>query len=501
VSPLEVLAEIDAACRAAPDLDVLLGRVLRRLEADLGWERPTVALLDPAHDELTIEAALGLTPSEARRARWSLGEGRTGQVAETGQAVIVPTDDPQLVDPTGADMPADHTFVAVPLVGSERPLGVLSGLRPPDDGDLDSHARQLQLVASILAGRVRDAVEHRRATTSDGPRHRFQPRGLLGRSRAMREVFELVGRVASSPTTVLLRGESGTGKELIARALHEHSPRSVRPFVAVNCAALPQSLVEAELFGHERGAFTGAEERRLGRFEAAHRGTLFLDEIGDLPLTMQVKLLRVLQSRVIERLGSTRSVEVDVRIIAATSRDLEAMVAEGSFREDLYYRLNVFPIALPPLRDRRSDVLLLADHFVETFNRSHGKAVKRIATPAIDMLMAYHWPGNVRELENCVERAVLMARDDVILGHHLPPSLQLPAGSTSDEPQSLQAQLDRVEQDLIVDALKASRGNMARAARTLSITERQMGIRVRKYGIEPRSFKATREADPTTAER
>jgi len=309
-------------------------------------------------------------------------------------------------------------------------------------------------------------------------------------------VLGIVEKVADTESTVLVNGESGTGKELVARALHEHSPRSTRPFVAVNCAALPESLVEAELFGHERGAFTGAEQRRLGRFEAAHQGTLFLDEIGDLPIPTQVKLLRVLQSRVIERLGSMRPVEVDVRIIAATSRDLESMVARGTFREDLYYRLNVFPIGLPPLRDRKSDILLLADHFVEAFNRSHGKAVKRIATPAIDMLMAYHWPGNVRELENCIERAVLMARDDVILGHHLPPSLQLPADATSDTPLGLQSQVDRFEQDLVVDALKASRGNMAKAARALGITERQMGLRVRKYAIDLRNFKST--GDPTT---
>ncbi len=493
---LDVLAGIEAACRATPDLDALLSKVLRRLEADLGWVRPVLALVDPARDEIVVEAALGLTPAEARRARWQLGEGRVGQVAADGEPVVVPGDDPQIHDAAGAGRPsADHSFVVVPLVGPERPLGVLAGFRPAG-GDPEEASRHLQIVGSLLANRVRDAVEERRERAGDQPRHRFQPRGILGTSRAMREVFELVGRVASSPTTVLLRGESGTGKELVARALHEHSPRSLRPFVAVNCAALPEALVEAEMFGHERGAFTGADQRRLGRFEAAHEGTLFLDEIGDLPLPMQVKLLRVIQSRVIERLGSTRSVDVDVRLVAATSRDLEAMVARGTFREDLYYRLNVFPIGLPPLRDRKSDILLLADHFVESFNRSHDKAVKRISTPAIDMLMAYHWPGNVRELENCIERAVLMARDDVILGHHLPPSLQLPAEATSTAPLGLEAQLDRVEQDLVVDALKASRGNMAKAARALAITERQMGLRVRKYGIDLRTFKSL--PNPTT---
>ncbi|MEN0067427.1 MAG: sigma 54-interacting transcriptional regulator [Myxococcota bacterium] len=488
---LALLADIDEACREGTDLDALLARVLRRLDQGLGWERPTIALLDPARDELLIEAALGLTPAEARRARWSLGEGRTGVVASTGEACVVDSSDPLVLDKSGAGVPPERTFVAVPLAAADRVFGVLSGFRVPASPKAHHLAtRDLQLVASLVSSRVQDAIEQRERHASDTPRHRFQPRGLLGTSRAMREIFELIGRVAPSPTTVLLRGESGTGKELVARALHEYSPRSRRPFVAVNCAALPESLVEAELFGHERGAFTGAEQRRVGRFEAAHQGTLFLDEIGDLPIPMQVKLLRVLQSRVIERLGSTHSVDVDVRIIAATSRDLESMVAGSTFREDLYYRLNVFPIGLPALRDRKSDVLLLADHFVETFNRSHGKAVKRLATSAIDMLMAYHWPGNVRELENCIERAVLMARDDVILGHHLPPTLQLPAEATSEAPMSLQSQLDRVEQDLVIDALKASRGNMAKAARALAITERQMGLRVRKYALDPRTFKS-----------
>ncbi|MEO0602326.1 MAG: sigma 54-interacting transcriptional regulator [Myxococcota bacterium] len=497
MSVLDVLTGIDTHSQSAPDLDALLSYALRRLESELGWRRPVVALVDPARNELTIEASLGLTPAEARRARWALGEGYIGKVATHGESVVVPADDAGILDRTGAGLPkAGHTFVVVPLVGPERPLGVLAGFRPAEDPvSPDEALQQLQLVAALLVARVRDTVEQRRERPSEVPRHRFQPRGILGTSRAMRDVFELVGRVAASPTTVLLRGESGTGKELVARALHEHSPRSAHPFVAVNCAALPEALVEAEMFGHERGAFTGAEQRRLGRFEAAHEGTLFLDEIGDLPLPMQVKLLRVIQSRVIERLGSTRSVDVDVRLVAATSRDLESMVANGTFREDLYYRLNVFPIGMPPLRDRKSDVLLLADHFVETFNRSHGKGVKRLSTPAIDMLMAYHWPGNVRELENCIERAVLMARDDVILGHHLPPSLQLPDHATSDAPLSLPSQLDRFEQDLIVDALKASRGNMAKAARALAITERQMGLRVRKYDIDLRTFKSS---SPTT---
>jgi Nif-specific regulatory protein len=305
----------------------------------------------------------------------------------------------------------------------------------------------------------------------------------------MQEVYALVAQVAPSPTTVLLRGESGTGKELVAQAVHEGSPRMGGPFVKVNCAALPTGIIESELFGHERGAFTGATTRRRGRFELASTGTLFLDEIGDLAPETQVKLLRVLQEQQIERVGSDMPVPVDVRVIAATSRDLEAMIADGSFGSDLYYRLNVFPIHLPPLRNRRTDVLLLADHFVQGFATRRGRRIRRIATPAIDLLMSYHWPGNVRELENCLERAALLAEDDVIMAHHLPPTLQAP-DRAAERPLRLDEALGALERDLIVDALKATRGNMAAAARQLGVTERVMGLRIKTHGIDPKRFKS-----------
>jgi Nif-specific regulatory protein len=251
-------------------------------------------------------------------------------------------------------------------------------------------------------------------------------------------------------------------------------------------------MIESELFGHEKGAFTGALARRKGRFELANRGTLFLDEIGDFSPSTQIKLLRFLQEREFERVGGAETIKSDVRIIAATNRDLDAMVASGEFRQDLYYRLNVFPILVPPLRERRTDILLLADHFAEKHGRASGKPVKRISTPAIDMLMAYHWPGNVRELENCIERAVLLSSDGVIHGHHLPPSLQTAEASGTEPKGSLQAALDGLEREMLLDALKSSRGNKAKAGRMLGITERLMGIRVKKQGIDPRRFRTKR---------
>jgi Nif-specific regulatory protein len=296
-------------------------------------------------------------------------------------------------------------------------------------------------------------------------------------------------KVARSNTTVLIRGESGTGKELIAQAIHYNSLRARKSFVKVSCAALPDTLIESELFGYEKGAFTGAEQRKKGRFELADGGTLLFDEIGDVNLPTQVKLLRVLQEREFERLGGVETVKVDVRLIAATNRDLEASVAEGTLRQDLLYRLNVFTIFIPPLRERKSDVLLLADHFVEKLATEHGKQVKRISTPAIDALVAYHWPGNVRELQNVIERAVLVSDGQVIHMHHLPPTLQTAEASGTVMRLSLKDALAAYEKDLIQDALKTTRGNRAKAARLLNTTKRILNYQVRKYGIDWQRFK------------
>ncbi len=304
----------------------------------------------------------------------------------------------------------------------------------------------------------------------------------------MQMVYDLIAQVSKSDTTVLIRGESGTGKELVAHAIHFNSLRAVKPFIKVNCGALPESVVESELFGHEKGAFTGAIATRKGRFELANGGTIFLDEIGDLSPTTQIKLLRVLQEREFERVGGTATIKTNVRIITATNRDLEHLIAEGRFRQDLYYRLDVFPIHIPPLRERKTDIPLLADFFVEKYSKANNKTVRRISTPAIDMLMTYHWPGNVRELENCMERAVLLSSEQVIHGHHLPPTLQTAEASGTTHAGTLEGTLERVERDLLVDALKAARGNRAKAARALGISERIMGLRVQRFGIDARRF-------------
>ncbi|HKX82980.1 MAG TPA: sigma-54 dependent transcriptional regulator, partial [Pyrinomonadaceae bacterium] len=312
---------------------------------------------------------------------------------------------------------------------------------------------------------------------------------LVGTSNAIRQVYDQIAQVAKSNATVLLRGESGTGKEMIANAIHYNSLRSKRPLVKINCAALPDTLIEAELFGHEKGAFTGADRFKRGRFEIAEGGTLFLDEIGDLPLQTQIKLLRVLQEREFERLGGTETIKSNIRLITATNKNLEEAISNGEFREDLYYRLNVFSIFLPPLRERKSDILLLAEHFLEKYETEHNKRIRRISTPAIDMLMAYHFPGNVRELENAMERAVLVCDSNVIHGHHLPPTLQTAEVSNTVTAVTLASAVQAFERDLIQDTLKSTKGNIAKAAKQLDSTERILGYKIKKYGIDTMRFR------------
>jgi len=348
-----------------------------------------------------------------------------------------------------------------------------------------AQALKIQRLIEEDKRRLVDENEHLRQELRD----KYDFSNIIGTSGPVRQVYEQVAQVASTNTTALIRGESGTGKELIAHAIHYNSLRAKKPFVKVSCAALPESLIEAELFGHEKGAFTGAESRKKGRFELAEGGTLFLDEIGDINLSTQVKLLRVLQEREFERVGGTETIKVNVRLIAATNKDMEQALQQGTFREDLYYRLNVFTIFVPPLRDRKADLLLLADHFLEKFSREHGKSIKRISTPAIDMLVSYHWPGNVREMENALERAVLMCEGQVIHAHHLPPSLQTAEASGTVTRVSLADAVIAYEKDLIQDALKTTRGNRAKAARLLDATERILNYKIKKYAIDVRRFK------------
>jgi two-component system NtrC family response regulator len=351
-------------------------------------------------------------------------------------------------------------------------------------GAVDYLAKPLHL--DELLHRIHQIQDRRRLLTENrelrealAERHRVE--GIIGESGAMQEVLSVVRRVAASDATVLIRGESGTGKELIARAIHYASPRAPQALVKVNCAALAESLLETELFGHERGAFTGAVAARKGRFELADGGSLFLDEIGDLPAHLQVKLLRVLQEREFERVGSSRPIKVDVRLLAATHRNLEALVREGRFRDDLYYRINVVTISLPPLRERREDLPPLIDHFLRVFAGKNGKSIRGLTREAREALLRYDYPGNVRELENLIERAVVLTRDDVIGLGDLP--LTVEAQPAEPDGSGLVAAVEGLERRLIRDALVKADGIQTRAAELLGISERVLRYKLRKYGL------------------
>ncbi len=494
---LSLLHEASTLLDEAPDLPSSVQPILAALSRQMDVECATLTVLNRRTSEILVHEAVGLTEDQRQRARYRLGEGVTGRVVESGAPVVVPSiaTEPLFLSrtrPLEERREAEMAFVCVPVRLGNETIGALSAERPyGQQRSFDEDIRVLSVLASLIAHavRLRQFAEEEKALVAENQRlqrelaDRYRPANIVGKSREMAPVYEMIGQVAASDATVLIRGESGTGKELIAQAVHYGSQRSEGPFVRVNCAALPEALIESELFGHEKGAFTGAVQQRMGRFERAGGGTIFLDEIGDLPASVQVRLLRVLQEREFERVGGTKVLPADVRVVAATNRDLEKDIDSERFRTDLYYRLNVFPIHVPPLRDRRTDIILLADHFVGKYNERHDRSIVRLSTPAIDLLMAYHWPGNVRELENAIERAILMADTDVIHARLLPPSLQMAnAGDKRSGPMN--AQIDALEKELIVDALKANRGNRAAAARELGVTERVIGLRVEKYGLE-----------------
>ena len=499
---LATLLEMSQALSGTLNLKASLHRVLEILGKRHGAVRSIVTLLAEEGD-LYIEAADGLD-EPAQSIRYRVGEGITGRVVESSKPIVVPrvSREPDFLHRASrrSELSREElSFVCVPILINRKAVGALGvDLRFKAERDFDSSVKFMGVVASMIAQalKVQRAVEdERRRLLAENThlrqelRERYDFSNIIGTSGPVREMYEQIAQVAKTNTTVLIRGESGTGKELIAHAIHYNSLRAKKPFVKVSCAALPDSLIESELFGYEKGAFTGAQQRKKGRFELAEGGTLFLDEIGDVNLGTQVKLLRVLQEREFERLGGTETVKINVRLIAATNQDMEKVLAEGKFREDLYYRLNVFTIFVPPLRDRKADMLLLADYFVEKFSREHGKIIKRISTPAIDMLMAYHWPGNVRELENALERSVLVCDGQVIHGHHLPPSLQTAESSGTITRVSMTDAVSAYEKDLIQDALKTTRGNRAKAARLLATTERVFNYKVRKYSIDSARFR------------
>jgi len=501
---LALLYEISRVLNQSPDLKQSLYDVLELLSRTLSMVRGTITIVNPLSDEIGIEVAHGIPKSALNKGKYKLGEGITGQVIQSGQAVAVPkiSEDSRFLNRTATrKKEKDHelSFICVPIKRETQVIGALSVDRPYDPAyPLEEGEKLLSVIAAMIGTQVihlerirmeKEQLKAENERLQSELQKRYRIKNIVGNSNKMREVFQMISQVAESNATVLIRGESGTGKELVANAIHYNSRRSKHPFIKLNCAAIPANLIESELFGHEKGAFTGALQQKTGKFELADKGTLFLDEIGSIEPDLQVKLLRVLQEREIERVGGNTSIKVDVRIIAATNRNLEQAVSEENFRSDLYYRINVFPIYLPPLRERKTDILVLAEHFLEKCARENNKAIVRFCTPAIDMLMGYHWPGNVRELENCIERAVLLCEDQVIHSFHLPPTLQTAQASETLPNVSLESAVERLEKEMIIDALKHTRGNISQAAKALYTTVRKLSYKAGKYDIDPRQYR------------
>ena len=504
IEEITLLHEISKVLTEYLDLEKSLYNVLNILSSSMNMVRGMISILNPVKNEIKIEVAHGISRSAMERGKYKLGEGVVGKVIESGKSIVIEkiSNEPLFLDRTatrgGRDI-HDISFICVPIKKGKQVIGAISVDKVYDESfSLDNGEKIISVVATMIATHVinlekirleKEMLKEENKRLKNALEDKYGFINIIGKSNKMREVFQMISHVCRSNATVLIRGESGTGKELIANSIHYNSFRAKQPFIKINCAALPVNLIESELFGHEKGAFTGAITQKTGKFELAHKGTIFLDEIGSIDPDVQVKLLRVLQEKEFERVGGQKTIKTDVRIIAATNKNLEDAVEKESFRADLYYRLNVFPIYLPPLRERKTDILLLAEFFLAKYRAENNKDIKRFSTPAIDMLISYHWPGNVRELENCIERAVILCEEGAIHSYHLPPTLQTGVESDTLPVRTLEEAIENLEQEMIIDALKNNRGNISMAAQMLGTTIRKFSYKAGKYKINYRDYR------------
>ncbi len=489
------------------------------LASELGMIRGTVVLLDRTLSKLRIVAAHGLSSAERARGEYEIGEGITGHVVKTGLPEVVPdiSKDARFLNRTSArqaDSAWPIAFICVPLKVDNETVGALSVDRPfAVESTLDKDLRLLSIVASLVSQVLKinrllqvekDEILVRDEQMVRELRRRYRLENLVGQSKSIQQILATAATAAKSNAPILINGETGTGKELVANVIHYNSPRSKGPLVKVNCGALPETLLESELFGHVKGAFTGAIQNRKGRFELAHQGTLFLDEVSEMSPRLQVKLLRVLQENEFEPVGGAQTIRVDVRVVAATNTDLKEAIRQGRFRQDLYYRLNVVPIHLPPLRERREDIPMLVDHFLEKYNRENGKTVTKISREVLDHLLAYSWPGNVRELENCIEHAVVMSPGNTLSASLLPAEVLAGASGDIRHKAAIAGQpfnSPSVESDLqiLLDRYYKTAEDAARARESLrGVIERLIISRALAEGMSQRTLAAKLGLSRTT---
>lgn len=502
---LPLLFEISTMINNSRFIKEIMNPIMELLAKYLEAERCMLSILNREVSKILIVASHGISNVDKKQGLYLVGEGITGSVVKNGKPIFIDKIEGAqgFVNKTNMKLQTknnkDISFIIVPIKVDFEIVGTLSISRIYDKRiNKDELIRILSVVGSMVAQAVRarqDRIEEVERLKSENQKlqielkNRFSYENIIGNCFKLREVFKQIEQVAKTQATVLIRGDSGVGKELIADAIHYKSDRASKPFIKVNCAALPETLIESELFGHEKGAFTGAFEVKKGRFELADGGSIFIDEIGELSPHLQIKLLRVLQEKQFERLGGTKTINCNVRIITATNRNLENAIIEEKFREDLYYRLNVFPIYMPSLRERLSDIPLLVDHFIQKTNKKNDTSIIRIASSAIDALMIYNWPGNIRELENCIERAAIISTDQVIRIENLPPTLQTAQSSSTFSKGSLQIIVEKVEKQLIIDCLTLRKGNIVQTAKELGISNRKLGLRIEKYSINVGKYK------------
>jgi len=500
---LTLLFDISICLNKSKNIKDVLYQILEMMAKYIGMERGTITLLNKGSLEINIEEAYGLSKEEKSRGKYKVGEGIIGKVVESGMSVYIPriSDEPQFMDKTKARNKInkkDVSFICIPIKHEKEVIGTLSVDRVFNNNlTFEEDIRLISIIGTMIAQALRarqeeleelERLQEENKRLQSELKMKFNPANMIGNGQAMQVVYNLISRVAPTEANVLITGESGTGKELVARSIHFDSHRAMEKFSQINCSGIPESHLEVELFGQQIKDAEGNLKIQKGIFERSHGGSVFLTDLADIPAKLQKKLIQLIETKKIERSGSRKKVDVDVRLICATNKNLDRLLEQGKVLEDLYYLLNVFPIYIPPLRERKSDIPQLIDHFIEKYNEAHSLNVKRISTSAIDMIISYHWPGNVRELEKCIEQACILADTGVIYGFHLPPTLQTPESTTAPERGPLQSVLAKVEKELIQDNLKLTKGDIGQAADNLGLTARQIEIRIAKYNINVNKY-------------